>query len=75
MNQIITLYLPKCTTRVITKIKQAKYTFKKVGNYWNAEEIEMTDLKKNHRTKMQMSEIKYDSGLSDDDFTVRKLKQ
>ncbi|OFX88036.1 MAG: hypothetical protein A2W99_11220 [Bacteroidetes bacterium GWF2_33_16] len=57
------------------KIKQAKYTFKKVGNYWNAEEIEMTDLKKNHKTKMQMSEIKYDSGLSDDDFTVRKLKQ
>jgi outer membrane lipoprotein-sorting protein len=57
------------------KIKQAKYTFKKVGNYWNAEEIEMTDLKKNHKTKMQMSEIKYDSGLTDDDFTVRKLKQ
>jgi len=57
------------------KVKQAKYTFKKVGIYWNAEEIEMTDLKKNHKTKMQMSEIKYDSGLSDDDFTVRKLKQ
>ena len=58
-----------------TKIKEAKYSFKKVGNYWNAEEIEMTDLKKNHTTKMQMSEVKYDNGLSDDEFTVRKLKQ
>ena len=58
-----------------TKIKEAKYTFKKVGNYWNASEIEMTDLKKNHKTKMQMSDVKYDQGLTDDDFTVRKLKQ
>ncbi|MBU0713454.1 outer membrane lipoprotein-sorting protein [bacterium] len=57
------------------KIKEAKYTFIKVGNYWNAQEIEMTDLKKNHKTKMQMSDVKYDTGLTDDDFTVRKLKQ
>ena len=57
------------------KIKEAKYTFKKVGNYWNASEIEMTDIKKNHKTKMQMSDVKYDQGLTDDDFTVRKLKQ
>lgn len=58
-----------------TKVKEAKYTFKKVGNYWNPAEIEMTDLKKNHKTKMQMSDVKYDTGLTDDDFTVRKLKQ
>lgn len=58
-----------------TKIKEAKYAFKKIGNYWNAQEIEMTDLKKNHKTKMQMSDVKYDTGLTDDDFTVRKLKQ
>ena len=58
-----------------TKIKVAKYTFKKVDKYWNATEIEMTDLKKNHTTKMQMSDVKYDTGLTDDDFTVRKLKQ
>jgi outer membrane lipoprotein-sorting protein len=57
------------------KVKEAKYIFKKVGNYWNAEEIEMTDLKKNHKTKMQMSDVKYDTGLSNDEFTVRKLKQ
>jgi outer membrane lipoprotein-sorting protein len=58
-----------------TKIKEAKYIFNKVGNYWNAREIEMTDLKKNHKSKMQMSDVKYDTGLTDDDFTVRKLIQ
>ncbi len=55
------------------KVKEAKYTFKKIGNYWNATEIAMTDLKKKHTTKMQMTDVKYDTGLSDDEFTVRKL--
>jgi outer membrane lipoprotein-sorting protein len=58
-----------------TKIKEAKYTFKKIGKYWNYNEIEMTDLRKHHKTKMQMSDVKFDTGLSDDEFTVRKLKQ
>jgi outer membrane lipoprotein-sorting protein len=57
------------------KIKEAVYQFKKIGNYWNAAEIKMTDLKNNHETKMIMSEVKYDQGISDDEFTVRKLKQ
>jgi outer membrane lipoprotein-sorting protein len=57
------------------KTKEAKYTFIKIGNYWNPEEIEMTDLKKNHKTKMLMSNVKYDQGISDEEFTVRKLKQ
>ena len=57
------------------KIKVAKYTFKKIGSYWSASEIEMNDLKTKHKTKMQMSDVKYDTGLTDDDFTVRKLKQ
>jgi outer membrane lipoprotein-sorting protein len=56
-----------------TKIKVAKYTFNRVGDYWNATEIEMTDLKRNHKTKMQMTNVKYDTGLTDDDFTFRKL--
>lgn len=57
------------------KTKKATYKFKKIGKYWNAEEIEMTDLRKNHKTKMLMSDVKYDTGLTDDEFTVRKLKQ
>ena len=58
-----------------TKIKVAKYSFEKIGKYWSTSEIEMTDLKKNHKTLMRMSDVKYDTGLSDDEFTVRKLKQ
>ena len=57
------------------KVKVASYTFRQIGKYWNASEIEMTDLKKNHITKMQMSDVKYDTGLTDDEFTVRKLRQ
>jgi outer membrane lipoprotein-sorting protein len=57
------------------KIKSASYKFVKIGKYWNSKEITMTDLKKNHKTKMIMSNVKYDTGLTDDDFTVRKLKQ
>ena len=57
------------------KVKTAKYTFKKIGKYWNAAEVEMTNLKTDRKTNMQMSDIRYDIGLTDDDFTVRKLKQ
>ena len=57
------------------KIKVATYQFEKIGKYWNAKEIEMTDLNKNHKTKMIMSNVKYDQNLSDGEFTVRKLKQ
>jgi outer membrane lipoprotein-sorting protein len=58
-----------------TEIKEAAYTFKKVGNYWSTQEIEMKDLRKDHITKMQMSDVQYDTGLTDDDFTIRKLTQ
>ncbi len=57
------------------KVKTAKYIYKKIDKYWNASEIEMTNLKTDRVTKMQMSDVKYDTGLTDDDFTVRKLKQ
>jgi len=57
------------------KTKTAQYTFTKVGKYWNSSEVEMTNLKTGRKTSMQMSDIKYDTGLTDDDFTVRTLKQ
>ncbi len=57
------------------KIKVAGYTFTKVGKYWNAKKIVMKDLKRNHTTKMIMSDVKYDTGLKDDYFSVRTLKQ
>ncbi len=58
-----------------TKIKEATYLFKKVGDYWSTSEIQMVDLKKGHTTRMQTSDVAYDTGLSDEEFTVRKLKQ
>ncbi len=57
------------------KVKEGTYNFEKIGNYWNAQEMYIKDLKKRHATKMLMSNVKYDQGLSDDEFTVRKLKQ
>lgn len=58
-----------------TKIKEATYKFEKIGKYWNVKEIFMVDLKKNHKAKMLMSDVKYVQGLTDNDSTVRKLKQ
>jgi len=56
-------------------IKEATSNYVKIGDYWNAQEMVMTDLKKNHTTRMIMSDVKYDQNLSDDEFTIRKLKQ
>jgi outer membrane lipoprotein-sorting protein len=57
------------------KIKEAVYTYQKNGKYWNAKEIVMKDLKTGHTTKMLTSSVEYDTGLSDDEFTIRKLKE
>lgn len=55
--------------------KVAVYNYAKQGNYWYAKELLMTNLMKAHSTKIIMEEIKFDQGLSDDIFTVEKLKQ
>ena len=47
----------------------------KIDGYWVSKEMTMTDLKKNHKTKMIITTVSYDNNLSDDEFTVRKLKQ
>jgi len=55
--------------------KVASYTYKKTGNYWNAVEVEMTDLKKKTATKITMTDVKFDQGLPDDLFTEEKFWQ
>ena len=57
------------------KIKEATYVYEKIGSYWNAKEVTMTDLRKSHSTRTIMSDVKFDQGLTDDLFTVEKLKQ
>jgi len=46
-----------------------------VNGYWVSRESEMEDLKAEHKTKMIIADIKYDSGLSDNRFTTRYLKR
>ncbi len=56
------------------KFKEAVYRYEKVGKYWNAEEVLMRDIEKDHSTKILISDVKFDQGLSDDIFMVEKLK-
>lgn len=56
------------------KFKEAVYSYEKIGKYWNADEVIMKDLEKNHSTKILITDVKFDQGLSDDLFLVEKLK-
>jgi outer membrane lipoprotein-sorting protein len=56
------------------KFKEATYSYEKVGQYWNATEVVMKDIEKNHSTKILISEVKFDQGLSDDLFLLENLK-
>ncbi len=47
----------------------------KVGNYWVAFETEMKDVKKEHTTRMVLEDVKFDTNLSDDIFTLRNLER
>ena len=55
------------------KFKEATYKYVKIGKYWNAEEVTMTDLKKEHSTTIILSDVKFDQGLSDEVFSVESL--
>jgi len=56
------------------KFKESAYKYEQIGKYWNAAEVVMTDLEKNHTTKILLTDVKFDQGLTDDLFTVEKLK-
>lgn len=47
----------------------------KSGPYWIAREREMTNLRTGHRTLFSMSSIKFDTGIKDEEFTVRSLEK
>ncbi|GAB1451244.1 outer membrane lipoprotein-sorting protein [Draconibacterium sp.] len=55
--------------------KEATYTYEKIGKYWNAKEVVMKDLEKNHSTTIKLTDIKFDQGLSDDLFLVENMKK
>jgi outer membrane lipoprotein-sorting protein len=56
------------------KSKEQSYKYEKIGPYWNASEIIMKDLEKNHTTKILLSDVKFDQGLQDEIFLVEKMK-
>lgn len=53
--------------------KFATYEYKKQGNYWYAERVVMNNIKKDHSTEILITEIKFDQGLDDSEFTVENL--
>lgn len=53
--------------------KYATYKYVKQGKYWYAQEVIMTDIKKEHSTSIFLSDMKFDQGISDDIFTVENL--
>jgi len=55
--------------------KMTTNKIEKVGKYWIPEKIVMEDLKKDHRTILELSDIKFDTGLSDELFTERYLQR
>ena len=46
-----------------------------VGKYWISKESEVEDLKAKHKTKMILEDVKFDSELFDEMFTVRYLSR
>jgi len=47
----------------------------KVSGYWTFKVSEMQDLNENHKTKMIMTETKFDTGLAEEIFTERYLSR
>lgn len=55
-------------------IKKADYSYTKEGGYWYAKQVVMTDLRKDHSTAIEIKDIRFDTGLSEKDFTIEILK-
>ena len=54
-------------------VKQAYYQYEKIGNLWNARIVSMTNLLKNHTTRIISSNVRLNQGLKDSEFTVEQL--
>jgi outer membrane lipoprotein-sorting protein len=47
----------------------------KIGQYWVAREREMLNVATGHRTRMIITNVKFDSGIADEVFTTRYLER
>ncbi len=50
-------------------------SLEKIGKYWISKKSLMEDVQKNHKTVMEMVEIKFDQPISDENFTERFLQK
>ena len=55
------------------KVKSSVYTWKKKDGFWYSYEIHATNLKRNHSTRMIMTEVEFNSDIDEQIFTVRNL--
>lgn len=55
------------------KFKEATYDYERIGEYWNARQVIMADLSKQHMTKIILKDVKFDQGIPDEEFTLEKL--
>ena len=55
--------------------KVATYKYGQKNNYWYAQEVFMTNLKSGHSTRIILTDVKFDQGINDDEFTVEKLME
>jgi outer membrane lipoprotein-sorting protein len=61
-------------TGILIKVMQQE-DFEKVKGHWIARKSEMRDIASDHRTRMLIEEVKFDTGLADDIFTQRYLER
>ncbi|NOZ46277.1 MAG: outer membrane lipoprotein-sorting protein [Chlorobi bacterium] len=55
--------------------KLSNTKIEKIDGHWVATEMEMVDLKSNHKTKMEIESIKFNNGFANDEFSLRELKK
>ena len=49
--------------------------YEQIDGYWTVTHTLMHNVQKNHTTKMQLSNIEYDTGVSDDLFSQRTMRR
>ena len=59
--------------KVNRKFKEATYIYEKIGKYWNAKQVIMANLTKQHMTKIVLTDVVFDQGIPDEEFTLEKL--
>jgi len=55
------------------KFKEATYIYEKIGKYWNAKQVIMANLTKQHMSKIVLTDVVFDQGIPDEEFTLEKL--